>query len=168
VRSLYLVVTAAPPVLRIEGFLTMLHADDWRTCVIATPTAASWIDLDALAETTDCLTRVHARPPLQQDSLPRADAVMAAPMTFNSINKWAAGISDNFALGVLNEVLCADVPIVAVPCVKPVLRAHPTYHESVALLVSAGVSMIDSDAVTRRAPDGLAIFDWAEIMPALG
>ena len=131
-RCLYLVVTAAPPVLRIEQFITALHAEGWTVGVIATPTAATWVDLDALAAEARCLTRVHARPPREGESLPRADAVVAAPLTFNSINKWAAGINDTLALGILNEMVGTDVPILAVPCVKSVLRKHPAYDERVA------------------------------------
>jgi phosphopantothenoylcysteine synthetase/decarboxylase len=163
----YLVVSAAPPVLRIEELVVALGASGWSICVIATPTAASWIDLDALAARTGCLTQVHARSPRQQESLPRADAVVAAPITFNSINKWAAGASDTLALGVLNEMLGTDVPILAAPCVKAVLRTHPAYDESVARLTRFGVSMMDPDAVTMRADDGLATFAWPQILSTL-
>lgn len=166
-RWMYLVVSAAPPLLRVEEFIKALGAEGWSTCVIATPTAASWIDIDALAAATGCLTRVHPSPPRQQESLPKADAVVAAPMTFNSINKWAAGFSDTLALGVLNEMAGTDVPILAVPCVKAVLRKHPAYTESVRRLTSMGVSMMDPDTVTFRAEDGLAAFDWPQILLAL-
>jgi phosphopantothenoylcysteine synthetase/decarboxylase len=167
-RWVYLVASAAPPVLQIEEFVNPLHAEGWAVCVIATPTAASWIDLDALAAATGCLTRVHARPPRQQEeSLPRAEAVMAAPMTFNSLNKWAAGFSDTLALGVLNEMLGTEVRIIAAPCVKPVLRQHPAYSHSIAQLTNAGVSLLDPDAITTRAKDGLAAFDWPQIVAAL-
>lgn len=166
-RCLYLVVAAAPPVLRIEQFITALHAERWTVVVIATPTAATWADLDALAADTGCLTRVHARPPREQESLPRADAVVAAPMTFNSINKWAAGINDTLALGVLNEMVGTDVPFLAVPCVKTVLRKHPAYDDSIERLTGMGVSVMDPDAVTVRADDGLATFVWSEITSAL-
>jgi phosphopantothenoylcysteine decarboxylase len=166
-RCVYLVVSAAPPVLWIEELVVALAAKGWSVCVIATPTAASWIDLDALAATTGCLTQVHPRQPREQESLPRADAVVAAPMTFNSINKWAAGSSDTLALGLLNELLCTDVPIVAAPCVKAVLREHPAYADSVARLMSAGVSMLDPDAVKARGEPGLATFDWLQILSAL-
>jgi phosphopantothenoylcysteine decarboxylase len=166
-RWVYVVVSAAPPVLWIEELVVALNAKRWSVCVIATPTAASWIDLDALAATTGCLTQVHPRQPREQESLPRADAVVAAPMTFNSINKWAAGSSDTLALGLLNELLCTDVPIVAAPCVKAVLREHPAYAESVARLTSAGVSMLDPDAVKARGEPGLATFDWLQILSAL-
>lgn len=167
-RWLYLVVSAAPPVLRIEEFIVALRAEGWATCLIATPTAASWVNLDAVAGRTGCLTRVHLRPPQQhEESLPRAEAVVAAPLTFNSLNKWAAGISDTLALGVLNEMLGTEVPTVAAPCVKPVLRRHPAYEPSLARLRSTGVNVLDPDAITVRAADGLATFTWAQIVAAL-
>ncbi|MFD8496025.1 flavoprotein [Amycolatopsis sp. NPDC059657] len=166
-RWLYLVAASAPPVLRIEEFVAALHADGWKTCLIATPTAASWVDLPVLSASTGCLVRVEARRPGESDSMPRADAVIAAPMTFNSINKWAAGFSDNLALGVLNEMLGSDVPIIAAPCVKAALRKHPAYGESVATLGEAGVEMLDPDAVGFRADDGLMTLDWRQISEAL-
>ncbi|MCA1678452.1 MAG: flavoprotein [Actinobacteria bacterium] len=166
-RWVYLVVSAAPPVLRIEELVAALATNRWSVCVIATPTAASWIDLDTLAGTTGCLTQTHARSPREQESLPRADAVLAAPITFNSINKWAGGSSDTLALGVLNEMLGTDVPILVAPCVKNELRRHPAYDESVARLTNAGVSVMDPDVVTVRAEDGLATFDWPQILSAL-
>lgn len=167
-QSLYLVTSAAPPVLRLEEFIPRLSADGWTVCVIATPTAASWIDLDDLATTTGCVTRVQPRPPRQQEkSLPRADALLAAPLTFNSMNKWASGISDTFALGVLNEMLGTEVPIVAAPCVKAALRRHPAYADSVARLTKAGVTLLDPDTITARAEDGLATFDWSYVVSAL-
>jgi phosphopantothenoylcysteine decarboxylase len=166
-RWVYLVVSAAPPVLRIEELVVALTDAGWSVCVIATPMAASWIDLDALATATGCVTQVHPGPPREQESLPRADAVVAAPMTFNSINKWAAGCSDTLALGVLNELLCTEVPIVAAPCVKASLRKHPAYQESVGRLTRAGVAMLDPDEVKVSVGDGLATFDWPQILSAL-
>ena len=38
----YLVVSAAPPVLWIDELVVALTAKRWSVCVIATPTAASW------------------------------------------------------------------------------------------------------------------------------
>lgn len=166
-RWLYLVVSAAPPALRLGECVTALQADGWTVCVIATPTAASWIDHDAVTAATGCLWRVHAAPPGQDESLPRAEAVLAAPLTFNSINKWAAGLSDTLALGVLNEMLGVGVPIVAAPCVKPALRRHPAYADSVARLANAGVVLLDPDAITTRAEDGLATFTWPLVITAL-
>jgi phosphopantothenoylcysteine decarboxylase len=43
---------------------------------------------------------------------PDADAILAAPLPFNTINKWAVGISDTLALGLLNELLVDGPPSV--------------------------------------------------------
>lgn len=164
---IYVVASAAPPVLRIAEFIGELTKRQWQVCVIATPTAASWIDLSELTATTGCLTRAELRGPYERDSLPRADVVAAVPLTFNTLNKWAAGISDTFALGILNEMLGADAPIIAAPCIKPVLQQHPAYPASLHRLTEAGVTMLDPDEITTRADDGLATFQWSHILRAI-
>ncbi|GAA2685822.1 MULTISPECIES: flavoprotein [Actinosynnema] len=165
--SVHLVVSAAPPVLEIATLVEALSALGWQVSVIATPTAASWVDLVALAERTGCLVRAEARPPGEGKSLPRADLVLAAPLTFNSLNKWSAGISDSVALGVLNELLCAEAPIIAAPCAKASLREHPAYADSVERLSRNGVVVLDPEAITLRTDSGLATFDWARIVSAV-
>jgi hypothetical protein len=90
--------------------------------------------------------------------------VLAAPLTFNTINKWAAGISDSVALGVLNELLMNGSPIVAVPCAKPALGVHPAYRSSVRLLASVGVTVIDQDRVIQRGPAGLPRIQWEKLL----
>ena len=41
--------------------------------------------------------------------------MIVAPATFNTINKWAAGISDTLALGLLTEAIGKKIPVVALP-----------------------------------------------------
>ncbi|MGH3812560.1 MAG: flavoprotein, partial [Pseudonocardiaceae bacterium] len=115
---LYLVCGAAPPVQHINELIELLHQAGWRSCVIPTPSATSWIDGQALAQQTGYPVRHDHRLPGDPDSLPRADAVAAVPATFNTINKWAAGISDTFALGILNEAIGLELPIVVAPYAK--------------------------------------------------
>ena len=108
--------------------------------------------------------RVDLRRPDEQDPFPPADAVLAAPLTFNTINKWAAGISDTVALGLLNELLVGGPPIVAVPCAKAALRAHPAYAANIQLLDHAGVQFLDQADVASRGADGLIVFDWLSLL----
>lgn len=164
----YVVAAAAPPVLELGDLLDRLMASGWTPCVILTPTAASWVDVDALAELTGHAVRVHPRLPHEQDPLPTATAVIAAPLTFNTINKWAHGTSDTLALGLLNELLGQDVPIVAAPVVKAALRSHPAYAPSIAALAAAGVRLLDPDVVTVRREDGTVTVDWGLIVQQLG
>jgi phosphopantothenoylcysteine synthetase/decarboxylase len=64
-------------------------------------------------------------------------------MTFNTGNKWAAGISDNSQLGLLNESLGTGARVVAVPFVNESLWRHPAWTSSLATLASSGVVFID-------------------------
>jgi flavoprotein len=50
--------------------------------------------------------------------LPPPDAIVVAPATFNTINKWAAGISDTLVLGLLTEAIGKRLPVVALPFVN--------------------------------------------------
>src|SRR5262249_26499351 len=139
----------------------------WQPYVILTPVAATWVDVDALAAVSGKPVRVHPRPPDESDPLPNADAILVAPLTFNTINKWAAGISDSVALGLLNELLVGGPPIVAAPCAKSALRAHSAYGPSIRLLVSAGVTVLDQDVIVERGSDRLARFRWPKVVDAL-
>jgi phosphopantothenoylcysteine synthetase/decarboxylase len=166
-RIVYLIAAAAPPVLQIAEACRRITAEDWRPCVILTPTAATWVSIDELSALTEWPVRVNPRLPHEQDSLPDADAVIAAPLTFNTINKWAAGISDTLALGLLNELMGAGLPIYVAPCVKSALRNHPAYSASTTLLRKSGVTVLDQDKVAFKAQTGLIEFDWSSIAAAL-
>ncbi|MET8322908.1 flavoprotein [Micromonospora sp. NPDC005189] len=136
---LALVVSAAPPVLRIGELIDLLIADGWTVCVTATPTAATWIDLDALARQTGYPVRVQWRLPGEPDPHPAAEVVVVAPATFNLINKWALGINDTLALGNLNQALGAGLPIYAFPNLKDHLAGHPAYGPNLRQLGTTGV-----------------------------
>ncbi|MEU4337173.1 flavoprotein [Micromonospora lupini] len=144
---LYLVVCAAGPAEHIDELVDLLIADGWRVCMIASPTAATWLDRAALQEKTGYLVRVEWRMPGDPEPHPPADVVVAAPVTFNTVTKWALGINDTLALGVLNESLGAGLPILAFPHVKAELAAHPAYLGHLALLRAGGVVVADGKSL---------------------
>jgi phosphopantothenoylcysteine decarboxylase len=163
-RTLYMIGAAAPPVRQLDQACELAIDHGWQPCVILTPTAAEWIGVERLSAITGVPVRVNPRRPDEQDPLPSADAILAAPLTFNTINKWAGGISDTLALGLLNELLVDGPPIVAAPCAKAALQVHPAYPASVRLLKDAGVHFLAQDEVVGGASDGLATFDWHTIL----
>jgi phosphopantothenoylcysteine decarboxylase len=165
-RVLYLVVCAAPPARQIGELVDLLGRHGWRVYVIATPTAAaSWIDTDRLAAQTGFPVRSQPRRPSDPRSLPAAEAIAVVPATFNTINKWAAGISDTFVLGILNEALGLRLPIVVSPYVKSTLAAHPAFGRSMGLLREHGVHFTATEAI--RPIDGGQRFAWPVIVEAL-
>lgn len=164
-RVAYVIAFSAPPVLHLHEFLELLHARSWDPYVILSPTAAMWADVGHLAEVSGHPVRVEPRRPQDEDPLPPAEALIAAPLTFNSLNKWALGISDTLALGLLDEGLGLDLTISAAPCVKKALRRHPSYQTSIDQLADAGVDVLDPDEIFGRSSSGKATIEWLAALP---
>ncbi|WP_345676161.1 flavoprotein [Yinghuangia aomiensis] len=157
---LYVVAGAAPPVASLRRAVPALVDAGWDVCVTLTPTAASWLADDPAALSAVCGRPVRTRERrLGEDRpFPAADACLAAPLTFNTLNKWASGISDNVALGTLHEALGTGVPVVAAPCFNDALARHPQVARSVGTLRGAGVRLV-GDAGRADAADGVAWWD---------
>jgi phosphopantothenoylcysteine synthetase/decarboxylase len=90
-----------------------------------------------------------------------------APATFNTVNKWAAGISDTLALGTLCEAYGLGVPIAVLPCVSEALAAHPAYRASLERLNGMGVRFGDPYAGGTDADGGRPQFRWERALDLL-
>ncbi|MET8703655.1 flavoprotein [Kitasatospora sp. NPDC004723] len=147
---LYLVACAAPPAADLATPIRGAQELGWDVCVIVTPSVHRWatedpdsgIDLDALAELTGYPVRHTYKLPSEPDLLPSPDALLVAPMTNNTVNKWAAGVSDTLALGLITEAIGLDRPIIALPHFNRAQAAHPAVNASVATLRGAGVNVL--------------------------
>jgi phosphopantothenoylcysteine synthetase/decarboxylase len=140
---LYVIACGGRPAADLPEFVTWAQAEGWDVCVIATPSGMKFLDAPRLAEMTGHPVRDDYKRPEDPDVLPfPPDAIVVAPATFNTTNKWAAGISDTLALGLLNEALCAGKPIIAVPNPNVTLARHPAFRRSVAFLRENGVRVL--------------------------
>jgi Flavoprotein len=124
---LYVIVCAAPPAAHVQDLVKLAQADGWEVAVTATPEALAFVDAPLLEAITGFPVRHRWREPNEPESVPEASAIVVAPATFNTINRWAAGITNTVAVGTLCEFLGLDGPIVAVPNVNPPLARHPTF-----------------------------------------
>ncbi len=152
-RPLFLVACAAPPAEELGALVALLKQDNWDVHLVGTPAARSSLDVEGLAALTGHGISIDPRRPDEPGTLPRAAALVVAPATFNTINKWAAGINDSAALGVLNEALGSGVPIVVLPHVKPALAAHPAYVRNLRFLRDAGVTFAAAEAFQPAGSD---------------
>jgi len=164
-RVLYVIACGGRPAGDLPAFVEEAQATGWEVCVIATPSAVKFMDLDYLAELTGHVVRYDYKQPDQPDVLPPADAIVVAPATFNTVNKWAAGISDTLALGLLNEALGLDLPVVAVPFPNVALARHPAFRRSMAELEALGVRLLfDPEAhplpTPNLGPASRDLFPW--------
>jgi Flavoprotein len=160
---LYEVACGAPAASSVADFLQLARRAGWRVRVIATPMGMRFIDADQLAKLTGDRVRVDFRMPGEADELPPADAVVVAPATFNTVNKWAAGITDTFATGLLCELTGLGVPIVAVPQVKDALARHVAFGRSLDALRGMGVRVL----FDAHAPPQSRMPDWAMVLDEL-
>ncbi|MEV4947483.1 flavoprotein [Streptomyces sp. NPDC053755] len=143
-RTLYLFSSAAPPVFDIARVVEDAQADGWDVCLGLTPTAARWLgpSLDGLAALTGHPVRWDYRLPGEPEVWPQPDAVLAAPLTFGTFNRWALGITDTYVVGVMAEGIGKRIPMVAMPCVNAAYVQHPQFERSVATLRGAGVTVL--------------------------
>ncbi|MFE5857306.1 flavoprotein [Streptomyces sp. NPDC056500] len=160
---LYIVVCAAQVASQIDELIAAAQERRWRVGVVVTPQALGFVDRAAIEARTGLPIRSAWRRPDEPRPLPPPDAVVVAPATFNTINKWAAGISDTLALGILCESVGSAVPIAVLPCLSAAQATHPAYAQSLERLRSMGV-LID-DAAPGGAGGGS--FGWSRALDLL-
>ncbi len=143
-RVLYVITCGNSSAFLVYPFIESAQQRGWDVCSILTPSAHKFIDADRLALLTGHPVRSEYKHPDEPDILPRAHALIAFPATFNTMNKWALGISDTLAVGLLSEYTGLKMPIVAVPCFKTGggLDTNPAFLRSLRLLRKAGVRII--------------------------
>ena len=141
-RVLYIITCAAPPAAEVNQLVVPAQADGWDVCVLATPSAVDFIDSAAISQQTGHPIRSSYKKPSDSDALPAPDAVIVAPATVNTINKWAAGICDTLALGILVEGIGKPLPIVAMPFTNKAQAAHPEFEVNIAKLRSWGATIL--------------------------
>ncbi|MGY5045310.1 flavoprotein [Streptomyces sp. 900105755] len=165
---LYLVVCAAGIAAGVGRLITAAQERGWEVGVIATPVAVNGFFDTAEAEArTGRPIRSAWRRPSDPRPFPAPDAVVVAPATFNTVNKWAAGLADTLAVGTLCEALGLDVPIAVLPCVAGALAAHPAYQESLVRLRALGVRFGDPYAGEAGADGGRPEFAWERALDLL-
>jgi phosphopantothenoylcysteine synthetase/decarboxylase len=166
-RVLYVIACGAGPAPHVGRLVDQAQRRGWDVHVIATPAAVSFLDIGGLEAQTGHTVRSEHRPAGTGStrSLPRADAIVVAPATYNTINKWAVGVSDNYALGILAESVGLGIPTVALPFVNAALAAHPAFQRSVTVLRDARVVVVLGPGEFEPHPPGtgadrLDAFPW--------
>jgi phosphopantothenoylcysteine synthetase/decarboxylase len=169
---LYAIVCGSPAARQVGRLVGLAQHDGWDVCVVSTPDGLKFIDVARLAELTGHPVRHHYKYPGEPDLLPPADAMVVAPATVNTVNKWAVGIADTLALGLVVEAVGKGIPLVAVPYTNGAMAAHPAFVESIGKLRKWGVTVLFGDDVLPLHPPGTGEglvdgFPWDAVMAAL-
>ncbi len=169
---LYIIACGSPLARDVGRLVELAQQDGWDVCVVTTPDGAKFVDRGALARQTGHPVRTHYKNPGDPDVLPPADAMIVCPATVNTLNKWAAGITDTLALGLLVEAQGRGVPLVAVPYTNIAMAAHPAFLAGIARLAEWGVQVLFGDDVVPLHPPGTGerhqrTFPWHTALTAL-
>jgi phosphopantothenoylcysteine decarboxylase len=167
---LYLIVCAAPRAKKTPHLVGLLQAAGWDVCVIATPQALNFIDAKELEQLTGHPVRSTYKHPDEPDVLPPADAMVVCPATFNTMNKWALGIADTLALGLITEAIGTGVKLVAAPSLNDAQEKHPAFARSVETLCGCGATVLYGPGVYEPTAPGTGgrEYEWELIIEAVG
>ena len=158
---LYIVVCAAGIAADVSKLITAAQERDWEVGVIATPLAMNgFFDTAAVEAQTGRPVRSAWRTPGDPRPFPPPDAVVVAPATFNTVNKWAAGLADTLAVATLCETCGLGVPVAVLPCVADALAAHPAYQDSLIRLRGMGVRVGEPYSGEAGEDGSRPEFDW--------
>ncbi|MFC7826920.1 flavoprotein [Streptomyces sp. NPDC057362] len=164
---LQIVVCAAGVAPDVGRLITAAHERHWDVGVVATPQGVGFLDAEAVeAQTGRPIRSAWRSPGAPRPSRP-ADAIAVAPATFNTVNKWAAGISDNLALGILCEAPAMGVPVAVLPYLNAAQAAHPAYRRSLALLREMDVLIGSYEPHRPKAGGGADRYRWEEALDLL-
>lgn len=169
---LYVIVCGSPLAGRVDHLVDLAQADGWDVCVVTTPDGAKFVDAPALTRQTGHPVRSRYKNPDDPDVLPPADALVVCPATVNTVNKWAAGITDTLALGLLVEAQGLGRPIVAVPFTNTAMAVHPAFRTALDRLREWGVTVLFGDDVYQLHAPGtggrhLHTFPWELVLRAV-
>lgn len=171
-RVLYLIGCGSPAAHKLGALVELAQQEGWNVCVVTTPDGRKFVDVPALAAQTGYPVRSTYKNPGEPDMLPNPHAMIVAPATVNTINKWSAGITDTLALGLLVEAQGKGLPIVAVPYTNAAMASHPAFLDSIGKLRGWGITVLfGEDVVPLHAPGTMEshidAFPWRLALDAL-
>lgn len=149
--SVTLVTCGAPLASRAHDLAAAIVHAGWDCVVVASPVGAQWVDADAVAAVTGQPLSIEQRAIDTARRAPLPDAVVAAPITFNTLNKIVAGISDTYAAGVLCEAISRRIPLVVAPMISTRLWNHPAVEQSLSALHRWGAHFLDLNTAAGTA-----------------
>ncbi len=109
-KNIYIIATGCNGIKRIKELIAPLEKDGANCFLIPTP-AALQIMCDNKEYYADCNVCLNSNS-LSHQKIPEEDMVIVAPCSFNTTNKIAFGIADNYATSLLHTAIGKGKPII--------------------------------------------------------
>ncbi len=159
-KVLFIIVCGAPAAAHVVELVELALQANWAVYVIPTPQGTQFIEAKRLEQLTGHTITSSYREPGTPKVFPEPDAIIVAPATFNTINKWAQGIADTPAVGILCEYMAQQIPIAVYPMLKAGLAKHPAFKQSQKVLKLAGIRFHRRQSGEPANGD----YRWAEVL----
>jgi hypothetical protein len=162
---LYVATCATPAASHVGKLIDLAQQASWTACLLVTPNALNFVDVPALEKQTGYPVRSHYRRPDETSPFPRADGMIVAGASFNTMNKWALGIADTLVLSTVIEVVGMGIPVVALPFFNDALATHTAWQRSIGALRQMGVTVLVSSETyephpASQGPEVLSSYPW--------
>lgn len=170
-KVLNVIVCGAGPASDVHKLVSAAQANGWDVQLISTPAGLDFIDVYAMEQLTGHPVRSEYRKPGEQRSQ-KADALIIAPATYNTVNKLAFGASDTYALGVAAEMIGLGLPVAVMPFVNKALASRQPWKNSVDSLRAEGVTVLVGElGVEPHEPgtgsDLVPTYPWPEALAVI-
>jgi len=138
-KIIYYILTGAPKTQYAPDIIEELISEGANVYVIPTKASLNFINIKKLKKIKGALVKLDWEKEIQ---LPKEDAVLVAPCTFNTLNKIAIGIADTYPLCLITSAIGNGSPIFIAPAMNKSLWNNFITKNSIEKLEYAGCKII--------------------------
>lgn len=132
-RNIYYIITGAPKAKYAEGIIRELISEGVRVFTIPTKAGLDFVDVEKLKLIQGNIVKDDWNNKIR---LPKEDAVLIAPCTFNTLNSIAVGLANSYPLCLIASAVGRKIPIFIAPAMDKSLWDHDIIQETIKKLES--------------------------------
>lgn len=159
-KVIYLIATGAKKIERLPELIELLNNYQATVFLLTSKAAFRMMQSTKLIDTLEDLNVTVVTDYGHPFELPPEDLVVIAPCTFNSLQKLASGIADNYILTITANAIARKTPVVMAPAFNE-LWYHPQTSTAINTLTQWGVRVVWPEITAEKVTmmDVVKIFD---------
>lgn len=127
-KNIYYIITGAPKARLASQIIKEMIAEGASVFTIPTKASLDFVNLNELEAIKGNIIKTNWG---ERIKLPKEDAVLIAPCTFNTLNSIAAGIANSYPLCLIASALGKNIPVFIAPAMNKNLWDHPITKENI-------------------------------------